>query len=201
MLPHVFSACLAARLDDVRKMLLIDICNRPWTRVPLERSTSGCAAFTTRTAGCFLDRDRVLPFAAPDRLSTIQSRPGTRLTARPPASVVRSLCSVSAFAENRRGHQYLGAALAGRSQPRTKAAEQPLTLLSFSVGRLSSSLRRTRTASTAVSSKTTTFPAQNVFHRQVSHRNAFTFSSLVGARHRSRDFAVNDSASDALSHF
>lgn len=64
MLPHPVSACLAAPLDVVDKVLLTDLCNRLSTRAPVERSISGRAACAAPTAEFFPDRGRVLPCGA-----------------------------------------------------------------------------------------------------------------------------------------
>jgi hypothetical protein len=57
--------CLAAPLDGAEKMPLSDLCNRLSTRAPVDRSTSGRAACAALTAGCFpfspFRRRRVLP--------------------------------------------------------------------------------------------------------------------------------------------
>jgi hypothetical protein len=64
VLPHPVSACLAAPLDVVDKVLLTDLCNRLSTRAPVERSISGRAACAAPTAEFFPDRGRVLPCSA-----------------------------------------------------------------------------------------------------------------------------------------
>jgi hypothetical protein len=92
VLPRAVLVRLAARLDDVRKMLRTDFCNRLTTRAPVNRSISGLQ-LRHRSAGTAQPLDasptEVEFFrAAPDHLAAIRPRLGPRLTAWLPASAI-----------------------------------------------------------------------------------------------------------------
>jgi hypothetical protein len=50
VLPRAFSVCLSAPLDDARKMLLADFCNRLTTRAPVDRVIPERVACASPTA-------------------------------------------------------------------------------------------------------------------------------------------------------
>ena len=199
---HLVSVCLAACLNEVQKMLLTDLCNRLTTRAPTNRSIAGHAAFAAIATGSFPDRDRVLPGdAGPPRrdpapasdaldgahqLRPIRSRP------------LPFLCSEGTFG----GQHRLFAmppcrGVLDHEQSWRTVSDAPCRAPQLPETR-SPSRNQNRFHRTLV--KEHDFPGpERLPSTSCSLGAAFAVSGWMRARHRSRGFATDDPASDALS--
>jgi hypothetical protein len=198
------SVCLAAPLDRAEKMPLPDLCNRLTTRAPV-----GSFDFRARSLRC-VDR-RILPLPEGRVLPCDAGPPcgdptpaGRMLDGTPPASAGRSRLLLAFRLGVDAGNRLCGdPTLAWRCRPGAELAIEPLTLpvvpLSTS-GVLAGRLVRN----------------QDRFHRPLVNEDDFpdperlpstgapkaialAIVRFEGTRHRSRGFATDDSASDALS--
>jgi hypothetical protein len=206
VLLRLISVRLATPLDHADKMLLTDLCNRPTTRAPDDRSTFPGSQLALRTtAGFFSDRDRVLPCGAEPPCGN--STPvGYALDGASPASAATLTMHPAAFGAtwlrepHPRGRGRPGLALSAELRAGGRPLTLPVAPHDAEHARCSNALRN-----------------QNRFHRPLVKENGFPGSErlsstsapkesrfrgnlrFAGTRHRSRGFATDDPASDALS--